>query len=328
MKFFSFTLKKPVLYYMGGEFQVSESWKHRSLYHKGDYEIIFCNRGPIYIQVGTQQFELRQNQVLIVPPFTHYFGYRENASGADFYWLHFFPQEKVTTFDAEESEVISRLKMNTAGKHDDVTLPIMFDLPDYDDAVVTIHKILAAKKKITYMEKRDFLTSALLIELFDSYVNQHNPDGDAAKIDYIKEWIRSHMANTLNVEEVANCVNLNRDYLTRIFKRQTGMTVLQYINKQRIDVATTLLVRTEMSIKEIAYSSYFTNPKMFMRRFKRETGLSPSEYRSLYSNIHLNNTHVDPFIPVPSRIADTINESVDRKLTTESKSHEPKAPNV
>ncbi|KRK88751.1 transcriptional regulator, AraC family [Lentilactobacillus sunkii DSM 19904] len=299
---------------MGGEFKVNESWQHRALFHKGDYEIIFCNRGPIYLQVGDDKYILNKNQVLIVPPFTHYFGYRKNPSGADFYWLHFFPQEKVSEFDAKESDVISRLKTNTSGKHDDVTLPIIFDLPDYEDAVVTIHKILAAKKKITYMEKRDFLTSALLIELFDSYVNQHNPNEENAKIDYIKEWIRAHMSNKINVEVVANSVNLNRDYLTRIFKKQTGMTILQYINKQRIDVASLLLVRTEMSIKEIAYSSYFTNPKVFMRRFKKDTGLSPSEYRGLYSNIHLNNTHVDPFIPVPSRIADSINESVDARL--------------
>nr|WP_263799021.1 helix-turn-helix domain-containing protein [Lentilactobacillus hilgardii] len=313
MRFFSFTLEKPVLYYMGGEFRVSESWKHRKLYHKGDYELIFCIKGPMYMQIGSEQFVLKPHQVLIVPPFTHYYGYKKNSSGADFYWLHFFAQEKVSLFEANEDEVVSKLKTNKSGMRV-VTLPMIFDLPDYEDTMVTIHKILAAKKKITYMEKRDFLTSALLIELFDSYVNQHSLNEETAKIDSIKEWIRAHMSSKLNVAEVASNINLNRDYLTRIFKQNTEMTVLQYINKQRIDVASTLLVRTEMSVKEIAYSSYFTNPKMFMRRFKSETGLSPSEYRDLYSNIHLNNTHVDPFIPVPSRIADSINESVDSNI--------------
>lgn len=313
MQFFSFTLEKPVLYYRGGEFQVTDSWKHRPLYHKGDYELIFCIKGPIYLQVGDRRYDLQPNQVLIVPPFTHYSGYRVNPKGADFYWLHFFTQERVSVFDARESDMINKLRVNSSSGRQ-VTLPIIFNLPDYEDVVVTIHNILAAKKKITYMEKRDFLTSALLVELFDAYIAQHDPDEENAKIDYIKEWIRAHMSSKLNVEEVANNVQLNRDYLTRIFKKHTGMTVLQYINRQRIEVASTLLVRTEMSIKEISYNSYFTNPKMLMRRFKRETGLSPSEYRGLYSNIHLNNTHVDPFIPVPSRIVDTINESVDSNI--------------
>lgn len=64
MRFFSFTLEKPVLYYMGGEFRVSESWKHRKLYHKGDYELIFCIKGPMYMQIGSEQFVLKPHQVL------------------------------------------------------------------------------------------------------------------------------------------------------------------------------------------------------------------------------------------------------------------------
>ncbi len=320
MQYFSFSLEKPVLYYMSGEFSVNDPWKHRRLNHKGDYEIILCLRGPMYMQVGSQKYTVNAHQVLIIPPFTDYFGYQKNSTGADFYWLHFFPQTKVTSFKANSDDIISRLKTNKSGNHL-VTLPVFFDLPDFEDVTVTIHKILASGKHVTYMEKRDFLMSALLVELFEAYVSQNSADEENAKIDYIKEWIRAHMSSTLNVEAVANSINLNRDYLTRIFKRNTGLTVLQYINKQRIDVASTLLVRTEMSVKEIAYSSYFTNPKIFMRRFKMETGLSPSEYRELYNTIHLNNTHVDPFIPVPSRIVDSINESVDRHLEKDHKGH-------
>ncbi|WP_258088578.1 AraC family transcriptional regulator [Weissella fangxianensis] len=313
MKFFSFTLEKPVLYYMGGEFQVTEPWQHRSLYHKGDYEIIFCIKGPMYMQVGNHKYNIESNQVLIVPPFTTYCGYKTSPNGADFYWLHFFPQEKVSIIEAHEDDIINKLKTNES-RNNSVTLPIIFNLPDYEDIIVTIHKILSTKKKITFMEKRDFLTSALLVELFDAYVTQNTSDNKDDKIKYIKEWIRANMSNELNVENVAKNINLNRDYLTRIFKENTGMTVFQYINKQRIDVASTLLVRTEMSIKEIAYNSYFTNSKMLMRRFKKETGLSPNEYRRLYSNIHLNNNHIDPFIPIPSRIADSITETVDAKF--------------
>ncbi|MFT8742306.1 helix-turn-helix domain-containing protein [Lentilactobacillus hilgardii] len=65
-----------------------------------------------------------------------------------------------------------------------------------------------------------------------------------------------------------------------------------------------LLIRTEMPVKQVAYNSYFNDPKVFMRRFKSSTGLSPSEYRKSYNLIHLNNPHVD--LQIPKRIADSI----------------------
>lgn len=76
MHFFSFTLSKPVIYFMGGEFTASNSWKHHPRYHKGDYEIIFCLSGIIYLQIDSQKFIIKPNQIVIIPPYTHLKGYK------------------------------------------------------------------------------------------------------------------------------------------------------------------------------------------------------------------------------------------------------------
>ncbi|MCI1856889.1 MAG: AraC family transcriptional regulator [Sporolactobacillus sp.] len=314
MRFYSFTLEKPVMYFMGGEFTASNTWQHHARYHKGDYEIIFCLKGTIFLQVDSEKYAVKSNQMIIIPPFKHLVGYKKSEKNVDFYWLHFFPQCTAASFEADEKDIVNQLKSLNYGTNNMITLPVLFNIDNYKDMTIAFHQLLSMGGKLNRLEKRDFLTSALLIEIFESYVKQQDHSSRHAKIEHLKEWIKSNMSNTLTVNEIAENVHLNRNYLTRIFKRYTGMTTFQYINKIKIELASLLLLRTEMSIKEISYAAYFTTPKMFMRRFKIETDLSPTEYRNKYSTILKNNSHIDPFIPVPSRISDSINDGVNENV--------------
>lgn len=307
MLFSTFTLSKTLLYYKGGEFKANGPWKHKEMFHKGDYELIFCIKGPLYLQIGNDRLTLHQNEILIVPPFTTMVGYK-NSSNVDFYWLHFFSQQQEKMLNVQAQELFLKIQ-NKDSDHTDkqLYLPMQFKLVDYEQTTILIHQILSIHNELSFIEERDYLVSALLIQLYNSYWHHFDlSDDESSRIDYVKEWIRANISNTLTVAEIAEKVHLNPDYLTRLFKHCTGMSTLKYLNHIKIEVATLLLIRTEMSIKEIAYNSYFNDPKVFMRRFKSEMGLSPSEYRKSYNLIHLNNPHVDPQIPIPKRIADSI----------------------
>ncbi len=305
MKFFTFTLEKTVLFYKGGEFQAKGPWRHRAFVHKGDYEIIYCVNGPIYIQVGEDKFTVNNGQILIVPPFVKFEGYADSKGNVDFYWLHFFSQYKEDTFLADPDKLKEDLKNKKIKKHT-VTMPECFKPSNGQQSLILLHQILSIHDDLSYVEERDYLTSALLIQLFKSFLYKQETTEESTRMNYIKEWIRANMSTELTVSEIADRIHLNPDYLTRLFKKYTGMTTLQYINSLKIEVASLLLIRTEKSIKEISDLAYFSDPKIFMRRFKRETGLSPTEYRNSNNMIHLNNPHVDPQIPIPKRIADAI----------------------
>ncbi len=72
MNFYSVTLEKTVLFYKGGEFTAHENWKHKRMFHKGDYEIILCVKGPIYIQLDQEQYVINAGEVLLIPPFINF----------------------------------------------------------------------------------------------------------------------------------------------------------------------------------------------------------------------------------------------------------------
>lgn len=314
MIYYSFLLSDPVLYYKGGEFSADTPWQHNPMYHSGDYEIIVCMKGTFYIQVKSTRYIIRQHDILLVPPFSKMFGYRISTSPVNFYWLHFFTKKKPALIEEKRriseggdvSEFLNNLWNSNLAKS--VILPSQFHLENIGKLIILIHQILDVSGRNHYgQQESDYLMTAFLIELSNHFVVQYSkPKERMNKIDKLKEWIRANMSSDLTVKQIADAAQFNPDYLTRLFKRYTGVTMLQYIIRLKIEVAQLLLLRTNLTVKQISAYAYFTDEKLFMRRFKSQTGVTPTEYRNAYTHTHLNNPHIDPRIPVPKQIENKI----------------------
>lgn len=309
MRFYSFSLEKPVHYFMSGEFSSQKKWIHQKRYHKGDYEIILCIRGPLYLQINNQQFTITDNTFLLVPPYTKMVGFQPSLKPVDFYWLHFFPQGNVKSYDENIPDFV-----NTFSNFENhVTIPMIFHINHPESISIRFHQAISTRKDSCPVQKCDFITSTLLIDLFEDFYNGISDNSDHSHLRYIQEYITTNMSSTLTVESVAEGVHLNRNYLTRLFKKYLNMTTNQYITKLKLEVASLLLLRTDMPIKEIASKSFFSSPRVFMRRFKLVNGLSPSKYRQKFRNINKNTADVSPYIPIPADIANLINDGASEK---------------
>jgi AraC-like DNA-binding protein len=91
--------------------------------------------------------------------------------------------------------------------------------------------------------------------------------------------INPRLGQRISLREIAECLRLNPDYLSRVFKQHVGRSVGRYILDRRLDVARDLLLSAPLSIKEIARQVGFDDALYFSRIFRRETGLSPRDYR-------------------------------------------------
>jgi len=81
------------------------------------------------------------------------------------------------------------------------------------------------------------------------------------------------------VKDIANAVSMNSDYLSHIFKKSTGMSLSSYLTQKKILKAKELLRGKDYNIKEISYALGFSSPNTFYKIFKKNTGISPREYR-------------------------------------------------
>lgn len=94
-------------------------------------------------------------------------------------------------------------------------------------------------------------------------------------------YMSSQYAHPVSIEDMCNSLGYNRAYMSRIFKKETGMTPITYLLKLRIDKARQLLrERPELSTQQIAASVGLTDALYFSKQFKRFYQVSPTGYRA------------------------------------------------
>lgn len=81
------------------------------------------------------------------------------------------------------------------------------------------------------------------------------------------------------MSDIAGRIGVNASYLSRIFREETGNTIIHTINEKKLSRAREYLVQTDMKIYEIAEILGFENVTYFSHFFKKNTGLSPKDYK-------------------------------------------------
>lgn len=102
---------------------------------------------------------------------------------------------------------------------------------------------------------------------------------DDRKLDEIIAIIKKNYNTELTREGLATMIQMNPDYLGKMFKKHTGKSIKEYINEVRIDKACEAIVKTDLKIIEIAFSVGFESLTTFNRVFNMKTGESPTQYR-------------------------------------------------
>jgi AraC-like DNA-binding protein len=101
------------------------------------------------------------------------------------------------------------------------------------------------------------------------------------KILEVMNYIHLNLHTDLSVVSLAERVNQNPDYFSRLFQQHTGERPLKYIHGKRIERAQYLIVTTRMTYTEIAIQTGFENVFYFSRIFKKVTGVAPGKYKKM-----------------------------------------------
>ena len=116
---------------------------------------------------------------------------------------------------------------------------------------------------------------AALCDTYQSYLSS----GHSPAILKAKAYINAHYREKIYLDNLADNVHLNPQYLSVLFKKETGMSISDYIVMIRMEHARLLLRNTTDSIQMIAEATGYPDPQYFSRRFKQTVGQSPQAYR-------------------------------------------------
>ncbi len=100
-------------------------------------------------------------------------------------------------------------------------------------------------------------------------------------VDIAKEYIKNNYSKALSLDEVSYYVNISPYYFSKIFKEGTGENFIEYLTNIRIEKAKELLSNSDYSMKEICVMVGYSDPNYFSRSFKKNVGVTPTEYKEL-----------------------------------------------
>ncbi len=178
--------------------------------------------------------------------------------------------------------------------------PKMFEDVDFKDICIqnliyldkNIKKIFdnLAKEFSEQKKSYDIAIKGLVYELI-TYLSRNYPQNNelqpieneiiTKRINEVLEYISFHYADNLTTAELAKKWYLSEYYFCRFFKKATGQSPVNYINRTRIEKAAVLLKKTNENITTIAIKVGFEDVNYFSRTFKKFMNISPSQYRKL-----------------------------------------------
>ncbi|MDE5824573.1 MAG: AraC family transcriptional regulator [Lachnospiraceae bacterium] len=108
--------------------------------------------------------------------------------------------------------------------------------------------------------------------------------GMSRPITLCVDYIYAHIKERITIEDLAEYTELSASYLSRLFKKETGVSVSDYVREKKIEKAQHLLKFCDYGLVEIANYLSFSSQSHFIQLFKDFTGITPKKYRDLYSS--------------------------------------------
>lgn len=154
-----------------------------------------------------------------------------------------------------------------------VSSEIAFIASDYYIRIIDESSTIAKIEKIEY----DMVTE--FIQLLKTYKeNIYNP-----MINRTILYIRQNLELRITLQKIADHVKVHPNYLSSAFKKEVGISISTYINKQKIENIKLFLTQTTLSLSEIAYTFDFSSQAHFSRFFKKNVGISPLIFRNQFT---------------------------------------------
>lgn len=266
--------------------------------HKHEFiEIVYVYNGKGIHIIGNKKYEVVQGNLFIINTETphSFFPLDERNSGNLKVYNCMFETEFINNLYIEIpllKEIINIFLYKSMYEEDN---EFVADL-DLNASQQADMRLIFEKMLIEYTTKQEeYITILklhlleLLIKIHRTYKTQHDLDSIGSKsfkhqlilnsIDYLK----NNYSNKLRVEGLCNQAFLSKSYFTTLFKSVTGINVIDYIQKIRIEKACELLLEEKYKITEIIEMVGYNDYRVFNKHFKKITGLTASDYKKKHN---------------------------------------------
>lgn len=243
-----------------------------------EYEIDYIAGGRGVMTFDHEHVVLRTGECMIIPPFIKHGFLVDTKSGCR------ICQVEVSVKTSEK--VLGSLPILDQ-KHS------YSKIRDCENIVPLMDQIARLFRK----EKNDYHTALLDLEVLQLLIALWHYRGKEEgsftesankKIGGIMQYLQEHYNEQSNIENLAEEWGVSSRYLRKYFEEKVGMSCMDYITVMRMNRAKELLWESRKSITEVAMETGYGTSQYFSRMFKKEVGMTPSEYRSTWKEERAN----------------------------------------
>ncbi len=248
------------------------------------WEFVYVDKGEIEILTDSDKRLLHQGEIVFYKPNQFHAGEAKAGSAPNLVIVSFecanlcmeFFQSKIFELQQKEKDLLSRIMEEGFKSFSNPVVSPRLQFPDKrEDAPFASEQIIK-----NYLE-------ILLIQL----IRKGKPDmavgnqaytsvnrGNASFIDDMIGFLEQNLSRSLSPSDLCGYFKLSRTCIMETFKRETGMSIMKYFNKLKIDKAKEMIRCNKCNFSQISDMMGFSSVHYFSKLFKTLTGMTPSEY--------------------------------------------------
>lgn len=258
-------------------------WGHRDI-SSPFIRLYYIKQGRAVLHLPEGDMEATAGHMYLIPSYVPH-SY-ECEPGFDFYYLFVFQwlERGVSVFQTYDfpyqvrsNEATQLLFENYCNLYPQLNLPSE-DAAKFD-AHPSYREYVQAYMQMAHYERLQL--HGLVEILFSYFVKQAKLRAVMSDVRMagLMKYVQEHMEDPLSTEELARHACVTKCHLIRMFRSSLGVTPLRYITQCKVQHAQTLLLRTDLSVKQVGEAVGFKDISYFIRLFRRQLGFTPQEYR-------------------------------------------------
>ncbi len=270
-------------------YELPQDFDHPDESHPG-WEFVYVDRGKISVSAGDATYVLKQGELVCHKPFQRHKlrSYEGKAAviilcfEADHAYMSYFNNKILSVNQRQKQYLNDIVDMGKTVFQSKPALQIAAEgrmEPAPEAGALEVQTVKnAVELLLLSLMNADTTEKQSRITLY-THVSQRK-----ALTKNIISYLQQNMHRQITLEEISGRFSYSLSSIKRIFKEETGMSIIAYLNKLRMQKAKELLRTTDAPISQIALSLGFSNVYYFSLAFRKKFGTSPSAYRTQTNN--------------------------------------------
>jgi AraC family transcriptional regulator of arabinose operon len=268
-----------------GLFRTTALWAHMDRVLPHDV-LIVVREGLVHIIEDGTEYHISPGEVFLMKRGVRHYGLPQTLPGSEWYWITFgAPETEEHDHQMAETETEAEAEMADAKGMSLLRgqLPQTIELKrlkvsDFQGICVRMNKLLHHYAMGTAYDRLKLNVGTLDL-LLDLHRDVTDSSGKRHKLyDDVKAFVQRHLYEDIRSEQLAESLQLNYSYMSRVFSREAGMSIRRFIMEAKVKEAIRLFSESRLNISQISEKLGYNNPYYFTRIFKQVTGYSPTDY--------------------------------------------------